>query len=118
MTRISIFRLIAALAVFASLPAYSNGVDCMIAKTKLENMICSDTKMLELDSELDTVFTNVQQETAGINGDTGERIDPIGKEQQIWIKKVRDKCTDLACLRIIYKKRIDQIKKNWSAYLE
>lgn len=117
MIRTIVFRLVATLAAFVSLPAYSNGVDCMIAKTKLEKMICSDTKMLELDYELATIFTAVQQETAGINGETGARIDPIGKEQYVWIKNLRDKCTDLACLRIVYKKRIDQIKKNWSDYL-
>jgi len=90
----------------------------MIAKTKIDKIICSDSNLLELDSELDTVFTNVQQETSGVNGETGERIDPIGKEQRIWIKKVRDKCSDVACLKIIYKKRIDQINKEWSNYLQ
>lgn len=85
-----------------------------MAKTKVEKIICSDAELSELDSQLKDVFLEAQSETAGVDGETGERIDPVGKENSKWLLTVRNKCSNASCLKNAYKSHIKQIqnKKN------
>ena len=74
-------------------------------------MICADAELSSLDSELAKRFTAIQDETKGIDGDTGKRLDPYGKEQARWLKEVRNKCEDALCVRDAYKKRLQYFGK-------
>ncbi|MEI7841253.1 MAG: hypothetical protein WCJ11_12215 [Methylococcaceae bacterium] len=111
MTKISLS--VFALLIGTSFTAQSAGFDCSLAKTKIEKMICSDAELSELDSQLKDVFIEAQGETAGIDAESGERIDPVGKENSKWIFTVRNKCSNASCLKTAYKSHIKQIQTKW-----
>ncbi|WP_052941444.1 lysozyme inhibitor LprI family protein [Chromobacterium subtsugae] len=100
----------ACFSIFA-LPVQAAGFNCVYAKLKVEKMICADAALSALDSELAKRFAAIQAETAGVDGDTGKRLDPYGKEQLRWLKEVRNKCEDALCVRDAYKKRLKYFGK-------
>lgn len=93
--------------------SHAAGFNCAKAKTTTEKLICSDSALSALDSKLKSVFEEAQSETSGLNGETGEVIDPVGKEQKRWIRQVRDACSDIDCLKSAYTSRIDKINRTW-----
>lgn len=102
--------------IFVALSSTSSvaaGFDCSKATTTIEFTICADPTLSDLDSELKRVFDFAQAETAGVNAETGERSDPVAKEQKAWIKNIRNKCKTFSCLKQAYVSRIEQIKRNW-----
>ncbi|MCD0491068.1 hypothetical protein LQD23_01990 [Chromobacterium violaceum] len=101
----------AACLSFAAVPAQSAGFNCVYAKLAVEKMICADAELSALDSELAKRFTAIQDETKGVDGDTGKRLDPYGKDQVRWLKEVRNKCEDALCVRDAYKKRLKYFAK-------
>jgi uncharacterized protein len=88
------------------------GFDCTEAKTKVEKRICDNAELSALDQKLSEVYAEAQAETAGIDGETGERIDPLAKEQKIWLR-TRNQCKSNACLHSTYIKRIKYIETHW-----
>ncbi len=111
MTKISLS--VFALLIGTSFSAQSAGFDCSLAKTKIEKIICSDAELSELDSQLKDVFIEAQSETAGVDGETGERVDPVAKENLKWTLTVRNQCSNASCLKTAYKSHIKQIQKTW-----
>lgn len=88
------------------------GFDCANATTNIENRICANAVLAELDLTLSQVYQEAQLESAGVDGETGVRIDPLAREQKIWLKK-RNQCKTDACLKNAYEKRIKYIKTHW-----
>jgi uncharacterized protein len=88
------------------------GFDCDKATSKIEKRICAEPALAELDLQLSQVYAEAQSETAGIDGESGERIDPLAKEQKIWLKK-RNQCKTNLCLKTTYQKRIKYIETHW-----
>jgi uncharacterized protein len=111
MTKISLS--VFALLIGTSFAAQSAGFDCSLAKTKIEKIICSDAELSELDSQLKDVFIEAQGETAGVDAESGERVDPVAKENLNWLLTVRNKCSNASCLKTAYKTHIKQIQKTW-----
>lgn len=105
---------IAASLCVASFSAHSASINCEYAKTKVERLICGDLQLLRLDSQLNLVFSKAQNETVGVDGETGARSDPVGKEEKEWVIKVRNKCSNISCLKSAYQNRIGQIHANWN----
>lgn len=101
-----------------STTAVSAGFDCKFAKSKVEKLICADTVLSRLDEQMSALFDKIRKETAGRDGETGEIIDPVDKEQTLWRKTIRDKCIDIACLRKAYTTRLSDMRKNWAEALE
>ncbi len=93
--------------------ANSAGLDCTKASSIVEKKICADAYLSQLDYELNETFNEANSSYIGIDGDTGARIDPLGKEQQVWLLKIRNNCKDTACLHQVYKDRITEIKFKW-----
>lgn len=110
-------------AVLASAPflpiqaAHAAGFDCQAAKTHVEHLICADPSLSRLDDQMKDLYDRIQAETAGRDGETGERRDPVAKEQTQWRTTVRDRCPDAACLESAYVDRIAAMKKNWAEAL-
>jgi len=94
------------------------GFDCRYAKSHVEKLICTNTELSRLDSQLKDLFVKVQNETSGHDGETGALIDPIGDEQRQWRETVRDRCPDAGCLRKAYTARIRQVQEKWSEALQ
>lgn len=110
-------------AVLASAPflpvkvAHAAGFDCKAAKTHVEHLICADPSLSRLDDQVKDLYDKIQAETAGRDGETGERRDPVANEQTQWRTTVRDRCPDAACLESAYVDRIAAMKKNWAEAL-
>ncbi|WP_236747778.1 lysozyme inhibitor LprI family protein [Achromobacter xylosoxidans] len=110
-------------AVLASAPflpvkvAHAAGFDCKAAKTHVEHLICADPSLSRLDDQVKDLYDKIQAETAGRDGETGERRDPVANEQTQWRTTVRDRCPDAACLKSAYEDRIAAMKKNWAEAL-
>ena len=101
-----------------STTAVSAGFDCKFAKSKVEKLICADAGLSSLDEQMNALFDKIRGETAGRDGETGDMIDPVDKEQTLWRKTVRDKCMDIGCLRKAYTARLSDMRKNWAEALE
>ncbi|CCH08532.1 lysozyme inhibitor LprI family protein [Achromobacter xylosoxidans] len=97
--------------------AHAAGFDCKAAKTHVEHLICADPSLSRLDDQMKDLYDRIQAETAGRDGETGERRDPVATEQTQWRTTVRDRCPDAACLKSAYEARIAAMKKNWAEAL-
>lgn len=105
------------LSAFAG-PAQTAGFNCKFAKSHIEKLICADSGLSKLDDEMKVLFDKIEGETAGHDGETGQVIDPAGKEQKHWRETVRDACKDAQCLNAAYTVRLAQMRKNWAAALD
>jgi len=97
-----------------TLPEMSGGlsIDCSEATSRVEKRICANPELSALDLKLSEVYAEAQAEMAGVNGETGERNDPLAKEQKIWLR-ARDRCKSNACLHSAYIRRIKYIETHW-----
>ncbi len=87
--------------------------NCGAAKSHVEQLVCASPEVSALDRKLAQLFYKVEDETAGIDGETGKPIDPFGEQHRTWVKNVRDRCGSEQCLDDAYRKRIDQVKQQW-----
>jgi uncharacterized protein len=101
---------------FATISAHADeagpGFDCATASTKVEKKICSNKELSSLDLKLSQVYQQAQAETAGVDGETGEKVDPVATEQAQWLN-TRNRCKSTQCLTRLYKKRIKHIETHW-----
>ena len=72
--------------------------DCTRARIAAEKLVCADKGLSGLDSILARKYFKRQEIV----------IDPIiiEADQKTWLHNVRDKCTDIKCLRLAYERRI------------
>ena len=108
-------RLLALVIIFLAplVSAYAAGFDCTKAISIIEKQICADAYLSKLDYELNEAFAEAQPSYIGVNGDTGARIDPLGGDQQRWLRNVRNSCKNTICLQKVYEARINEIKLKW-----
>jgi len=101
----------------ASAPVQAAGFNCKYAKTQVEKLICADPELSKLDDEMKSLYDQVKSETTGVDGETGQVRDPAGQAQTLWREKVRDACTDAACLKKAYVAHIAQWRKTYADIL-
>jgi uncharacterized protein YecT (DUF1311 family) len=94
-----IFSITLVLLTFLATPSWSASYDCSKASTQVEHLICNDGELSKLDEEL--VFNYAQ------TMEQGEYKSYLKNSQRFWIKNIRDVCTDTACLKMMYKERIN-----------
>jgi uncharacterized protein len=87
--------------------------DCGYAQTKVEQLICRNPDLSKLDEEMGGLYKAIESETAGVDGETGAVINPLGEEQATWLEQVRNKCATTSCLQRAYIERICAMKTNW-----
>jgi uncharacterized protein len=91
--------LAAALFIFAP-AAHAASFDCRKSTTQVERTICAAPDISEMDETLQEVYEpTVAREDAGGS---------LKASQRSWLAQ-RDKCTDAACLRQLYDKRITEL---------
>jgi uncharacterized protein len=77
--------------------------NCAKANTAIEQMICANPEISDLDSELAEAFhlgaNHLQDKSAFI------------RDQKHWLKSTRDACKDNACLRMVYIARLDVLQR-------
>jgi uncharacterized protein len=82
----------------AAWPALSNAAsfDCTKSRSFVENTICADKELSELDSQLADVYRPA--------ADTRLKSD-----QRNWLQYVRNTCQTAACIKSVYKHRLKQL---------
>jgi uncharacterized protein len=96
------FQRIALLFIFSLClePAAAASFDCGKASTRVEKTICAAPDVGVLDVELAKRF----QEGLKTHSPPAWR-----EEQRRWLRELRDRCPDAACLRSAYASRLDQL---------
>ncbi|MEM5339471.1 lysozyme inhibitor LprI family protein [Paraburkholderia azotifigens] len=80
--------------------------DCTKAVTNVEHLICNNRELVNLDATVNRGYV------AMLLTDSKEISyqDPVRLDQLNWIRKVRNVCTDNACLLNAYRARVQYIK--------
>lgn len=78
---------------------YAVSFDCGKAHTVTEKLICSQPELGELDSSMARVYRNLKHRTHA-----SKKI-VLVKEQRAWLKKKRDRCSNVVCIAQAYKLR-------------
>ena len=90
------------ICIFFTVSIFGASFDCTKAKTNVEKMICSDSKLSALDENLSKVYSNFYFISKEIKSD-----------QIAWMKK-RNKCKDDACIKTAYTTRIQELNASLS----
>ena len=96
-------------------PAKSSAAE--LPHQRVEKIINGSPKLRQLDSDMISLYYQIEAETMGFDGETGELINPISAEQITWENTVRNQCESAACIEKAYIERMKQMKKNWKEAL-
>lgn len=91
------------LTLFAALPAAAAGFDCTQAREPVEKLVCSDPQVSELDARLQAFYFGLRADV-GIEPDT-----TLQARQRTWLRTIRNRCTDTACLSAAYTARLAEL---------
>jgi uncharacterized protein len=104
-----IYRLVKIIVLFSflGLPLATQpaGFDCAKASTPVEQLICNNPELSELDTKL-----SVRYEQALVLRSSNQPA--LRKQQREWLRNVRNKCKDTVCLTSAYRKRFEWTTTN------
>lgn len=78
---------------------------------KLERHVCTSSDTLKLNEKMYALLGEIEDETAGVNGETGVRTNPIGRSQIKWHKTVLSRCASHECVVEAYHARIGFLER-------
>lgn len=108
---LSVFSLTSQLT-WAEDQAFGAVLDCSRLLSKTENTICNNPELLALDLKLSIVYAQAETEAASTYRESGQRVDPLAREQSIWLR-ARNQCKSNACFHSAYIRRIKYIETHW-----
>lgn len=79
----------------------------------LEVIACHSQKLRVQEKTMLDIVVTVREETRGVDGETGDIIDPLPAKQDKWRQAVERKCKDALCLSRAYRARISQLREDW-----
>ena len=74
--------------------------DCRKASSSIERMICGDAELSQLDERLARSYQEARKSSASKD---------VASAQVAWLKNVRARCADVACLKTAYTARIQAL---------
>ena len=77
--------------------------DCTQARSTVEKTICASDELSSLDDKLGAVYA------AALQDDGARDVVQLKKEQVQWLRTVRNKCPDAACLLTTYLSRLNDL---------
>jgi len=83
--------------------APSPAFNCARAKSNVEHLICTTPELAQLDAQLGDIFLNS-------SGQAGLDAKALRRDEDQWLLKVRDACSDVACLKTAYEQRIQALQ--------
>ena len=100
------FRLTLILFILILISPISNSAsfDCHKASSKIEKLICSDSKLGVLDKTLGEVYKSLKSEN------NEEQNTSLKAKQRTWIKERNSQCTSLGDCKKIYLSRISKLR--------
>lgn len=102
--------LIPFLLACAALPAQGASFDCAKATTWIEQVLCEDATLGQLDERMSAVYQDAQ---AAVRGDAAA-AERLLSEQKTWLAE-RDGCKLTPCLSRLYERRIAELTGSASA---
>lgn len=93
-----VIRIAIVIASAASV-AHAASFDCAKANSTVEELICSDQWLSNIDEEISNIYSSLLSESSSA------AAREIQKSQRTWIVNVRDKCADSSCLITAYQNR-------------
>jgi uncharacterized protein len=90
---------LAALATLLSPAAFA--MNCKLASTTVDKLICADPDILAADQQLNEAYR--------IDLTVHDNPKSVAEEQRYWLKSIRNRCTDAACLKEVYRRRLADI---------
>jgi hypothetical protein len=88
-----------------------------LPQQRVEKIINGSPKLRQLDSNMMSLYHQIEAETMGFDGETGQPINPISAEQITWENSVRNQCESATCIEKAYIERMEQMKTNWKEAL-
>src|SRR5262245_15026906 len=76
-------------------------LNCSKASTSVENTICASKALSHLDEQLAQAYESVIL--------LSDNPDRVKRQQQEWLRHVRDRCQDETCLQGVYEHRLAQL---------
>jgi uncharacterized protein len=101
-TRTLILALLFLLTIAGNIHAAS--FDCGKATSEVEKLICGEPGLSQLDVRLSNAYRDVLRHTAHDPAD-------LKREQTKWLREVRNRCTDSACVEEAYRNRLATLEK-------
>ena len=90
---------------FVPLGCYAASFDCNKAVGPIEEAICEDQQLADLDEILNRTYKVVMK----ISPNTSA----LKAEQRRWLTKIRNRCKKPDCLTVAYETRIAELEKTW-----
>lgn len=88
-----------------ALPVQAASFDCAKAQIKVEHMVCDNSEISRLDDDMNKAYRQSQvQRKNKLN---------LAKQQKKWLKE-RNVCSDVDCLEMTYRSRIDELTPDQS----
>ena len=76
--------------------------NCAAATYNSEYLICSSVELSLLDQSLATAYQEAMSRNPG-------KKSALRKAQNFWLRKIRDRCPDVECLKLTYRNRIAEL---------
>jgi serine/threonine-protein kinase len=86
-------------------PSIKPSFDCLKASNKVERLVCSSPEL----AVLDLAMANAYRDLVAERKSPGERKQLRGAQNH-WLRQVRDRCPDIACLASTYESRIEELR--------
>jgi uncharacterized protein len=98
--------IVSACALLFIQQAMAAGMDCTKAANAVENTICANNQLHELDAQMGTVYRGLMKVSADAKPE-------LKVSQRQWLN-TRDECTDdVSCLEQRYRERLQVLKAQW-----
>lgn len=99
-------KTVAVIGLLITTSSFAASFDCSMAGTSIENAICSNPELSNLDEQLASSY----RAAVTISADKIK----LKHEQRAWINQVRNKCDDIKCLALAYHDRINELTRSAS----
>jgi uncharacterized protein len=102
MSKVSVFTVLVGALVFSPF-SISASFDCGKAGTLVEQTVCTNKQLSDLDSSVGAAYKNALKNASNQND--------IKNRQRDWLQLERNNCRDIACLKSAYTSRLAELNK-------
>lgn len=86
--------------------AMATGMDCTKAVNAVENTICADKGLYELDAQMGVVYR-------GLMKNPTDKLPDLKRTQRLWLKARNECADDISCLGQSYRDRLQLLQAQW-----
>ncbi|WP_248744560.1 MULTISPECIES: lysozyme inhibitor LprI family protein [unclassified Pseudomonas] len=86
--------------------AMATGMDCTKAVNTVENTICADKGLYELDAQMGVVYR-------GLMKNPTDKLPDLKRTQRLWLKARNECAEDISCLGQSYRERLQLLQAQW-----